>query len=276
MKHRLKVTIEMIVWMVIGVGLATVMATSPLAHHDASHSPAISAVWLLAIIVMGGVSMFLGARYFEKLPKVIQYGFAAIGAIVLVGSLARSAMMGVEFLINERLTGVWFAAFFAAFIGIIWAIRKSMWWGTTLRVNTVLMLLVFGSAAAMISQYLTVLWAVALLAGIAIYDAVAVWMVQSMQKMVKDLKRIGFLPAITLPRGKKDEIALLGGGDVVFIAVIAIVFARDTQFGAAVTTGMLASVIALFFAAEKGKSYPAIPFIFAGMVFGLLVATVIV
>lgn len=277
MKHRVSVTLEIILWMFLGVWAAILMGESSLVKMPSSVGASwVAAVQILAAILIGAVATFFIVKYIGKAPKWVRYCVGILIYLVLVFVATRSAFLGVQYLYDAPLSELWMLPILAVFGFVIWAVakqRKGIWW-LVLRLNTVLMLLVLGAASAMLSLYLTPVWVVALLAAIAVYDAVAVWVLGTMQNMVGTLKTIGFLPAITVPKADGD-IGLLGGGDVAFISIVTLVFARSTPFGAAVCTGMLGAVVALFFASERKKSYPAIPFIFAGMAIGLLVGVML-
>lgn len=157
-------------------------------------------------------------------------------------------------------------------------------------------LFIYPGIAAVFVPLLSVLTAMILLVLISIYDAWAVWKSGIMQKMAKyqmnKLKVFSgfFIPYVSkkvrmkLKKLKKSElkkkkisanVAILGGGDVIFPIIVAGVILRAnpfklsgiqtfippilTIFGAALGLGYL------FFFAEKKKSYPAMPFISAGI-----------
>ena len=71
----------------------------------------------------------------------------------------------------------------------------------------------------------------------------------------------------------KVNIALLGGGDIVFPIIAAGVFLVKYNLTAAlfVTFGALVGLGTLLLFSEKKKSYPAMPFITAGIFLGMII-----
>jgi len=138
------------------------------------------------------------------------------------------------------------------------------------------------------------LWSVSiLLIVISIYDMWAVWHSGIMQKMaayqINDLKVFGgfFIPYISkemrnkLKKMKKSKlkgkkiranIALLGGGDIFFALVAAgVIFKTNGLLPALfITAGATLGLSLLLIFSEKRKSYPAMPFITAGIFLGML------
>ena len=81
---------------------------------------------------------------------------------------------------------------------------------------------------------------------------------------------------------KKDKririnIALLGGGDVVFPIILAgvVLNALGLLPALIISLGATIALATLFYYSEKGKFYPAMPFITAGCFIGLAVAYLI-
>ena len=137
-----------------------------------------------------------------------------------------------------------------------------------------------------------------LLVLISIYDMYAVWHAGFMQKMAKyQIKNLKVFSGFFIPylgkkemdminsasknskfkaRGKKIKVnvAILGGGDVVFPIILAGVVLRSMGIISAlfVTLGALLGLIYLFYTSKKGKFYPAMPFISAGCFLGLAAA----
>lgn len=156
-------------------------------------------------------------------------------------------------------------------------------------------LLIYPGIAAVFVQILTWQTALIFLVLISIYDMWAVWKSKLMIKMAKfqmnELKIFGgfFVPYMTKKvrekianfkksKSKKGKpirvnLAILGGGDVVFPIIIAGVFlkffgiipALFVIFGAAI------ALLFLFMLSEKKKFYPAMPFISGGIFLALLV-----
>ena len=168
-------------------------------------------------------------------------------------------------------------------------------------------LLIYPGIAAVFVPILNVWTILLLLILISIYDIYAVWHSKFMQNMAKfqidHLKLFTgfFVPYITKKqraelkkqrfkekrikgkgRGKKMKInlAILGGGDVVFPMITAGVMLKTFSMSMpfAIVSALLVSVfatlalLALFIFSKKGKFYPAMPFITAGCIAGMIIA----
>ena len=75
----------------------------------------------------------------------------------------------------------------------------------------------------------------------------------------------------------KVNVAILGGGDVVFPIMLAGVVLRSLGLTEAliISLGATLALAGLFYASEKGKFYPAMPFISAGCFLALGIAYLI-
>jgi presenilin-like A22 family membrane protease len=172
-----------------------------------------------------------------------------------------------------------------------------------LLVHNLTELLIYPGIAAIFVPILNIWAVVLLLLLISVYDIYAVWHSGFMQKMAKfqinKLKVFAgfFVPYVdkktklkikTLKQKYKDKkitekqlgskkirvnLAILGGGDVVFPVIMTGVVFRALGFLPAINITIFAtlSLLFLFISAKKGKFYPAMPFITAGCLFGLLV-----
>ncbi len=159
-------------------------------------------------------------------------------------------------------------------------------------------LFIYPGIAAVFVPILNVLTIILLLILISIYDMWAVWKSGIMQKMAKyqiqKLKIFGgfFIPYLpkktklklqkmTKAEMKKKKVkvnlAILGGGDVIFPIIAAGVFM--VRFGIIsalfVTLGATIGLSYLFFFSKKEKFYPAMPFITAGIFIGMIVGWLI-
>jgi len=153
--------------------------------------------------------------------------------------------------------------------------------------------LIYPGIAPMFVIIFTPLTMIIMLIIISIYDMWAVWHSGIMQKMAKfQIEQVGIFGGFFIPylskkikakiaqlKKKKSKkklkvnIAMLGGGDIIFPIITAGVFLRDTNIYAslAVIFGALAGLIFLLAISEKKKFYPAMPFITAGIFLGLLI-----
>ncbi len=164
-------------------------------------------------------------------------------------------------------------------------------------------LVIYPSIAAVFVPLLNVWTAIVLLILISIYDMWAVWKSGLMQKMAKyqmdELKVFGGLMIPYLSKGQKKKVkklralkkqdpkkfkkdhgevkikvnmAILGGGDVVFPIITAGVMLVNFGFLPAlfVILGAALGLSYLLFFASPKKFYPAMPFITAGIFLGML------
>ena len=151
------------------------------------------------------------------------------------------------------------------------------------------------------------IWPIAtLLILISLYDAWAVWKSGIMQKMAKfqmeELKIFGGLLIPSVSKKVRDQIkkikqkykgkkipaklkkkkfkinlAILGGGDIIFPIITAGVFLRTFGLIPAlfVTAGAFTALTYLFTITKKGKSYPAMPYITTGIFIGIILSKLI-
>jgi presenilin-like A22 family membrane protease len=157
-------------------------------------------------------------------------------------------------------------------------------------------LFIYPGIAAVFVPILGVWTIVLLLILISLYDMWAVWHTGIMQKMakfhIKELKIFtGFLiPHISkklkekLRKSKKKKkkirisLGALGGGDIVFPMITAGVFLRSFGLVSAlfIIFGAFIGLSSLLLKTEKGKAYPAMPFITAGIFLGMILWRVLV
>jgi len=159
-------------------------------------------------------------------------------------------------------------------------------------------LLVYPGIAAVFVPILNLLTAIILLILISVYDMWAVWHSGIMQKMAKyHINNLKIFPGFFVPyigKGVKDKlkklkksqlkkkkikvnVAILGGGDVIFPIIAAGVVLKTLGLLPAlfVTAGATLGLGYLFFFAEKKKFYPAMPFITAGIFLGMILGWLI-
>ena len=164
-------------------------------------------------------------------------------------------------------------------------------------VHNITELFVYPGIATVFVPILNVWTIIALLIIISIYDIWAVWHSGIMQKMAKyQINKLNvfsgfFIPYVSKnmklkikemkktlkkPELKKKKIkvnvAILGGGDVIFPIIAAGVMLKTLGFVSAVFViiGATLGLSYLLFYAEKKKFYPAMPFISAGIFAGII------
>ena len=159
-------------------------------------------------------------------------------------------------------------------------------------------LLIYPGIATVFIPLLNIWTVVILLILISIYDMYAVWHAGFMQKMAKyQIEKLRIFSGFFVPyigkkerkllkqarkaKGKKGKqkkiginIAILGGGDVVFpILLSGVVLGALGLFQALIiAAGATIALGFLFYISKKGKFYPAMPFISAGLLIALGIA----
>jgi len=159
-------------------------------------------------------------------------------------------------------------------------------------------LLIYPGIAVIFVSLLNIWTVVLLLILISIYDMYAVWHSGFMQKMAKyQIQTLKVFSGFFIPyvgkkerkiiaqaskskpsklKGKKVKVsvAILGGGDVVFPIILAGVVMIQWGLIQAllISVGATLALAGLFWLSEKGKFYPAMPFITAGCFVALAIA----
>jgi|SRR3989344_4027509 len=162
-------------------------------------------------------------------------------------------------------------------------------------------LFIYPGIASIFVPLLNIWTIVALLILISLYDMYAVWHAGFMQKMAKyQIKTLRVFSGLFIPyMGRKEReliknariskssmkkakkikinIAILGGGDIVFPIILAGVVLRTLGILPAIiiSIGATLALAFLFYISEKGKFYPAMPFISIGCFIALVVAYLI-
>lgn len=165
-------------------------------------------------------------------------------------------------------------------------------------IHNITELLIYPGIAAVFVPILNIYSILILLIIISVYDMWAVWHSGIMQKMAKyQINKVKtfsgfFVPYISkklrlqLKKMKKSQlkkkkikvnVAILGGGDVVFPIITAgvVMLTFGLLYSLLVILGAALGLLYLFIFSEKKKFYPAMPFITAGIFLGLLVAWLI-
>lgn len=199
--------------------------------------------------------------------------------------------------INSFLLGIRYSSLVALIIAIPLALIKLF--KRSIIVHNITELLIYPGIAALFVPLLNVWTVVLLLILISIYDIYAVWHAGFMQKMAEyQIKRLKFFTGFFVPYlGRKERmllkqvkkntklknkkikvnVAILGGGDVVFPIILAGVVLNHIGFIQALLINIFAtlSLAWLFYISKKGRFYPAMPFISIGCFIGLLVGLII-
>lgn len=294
MKHNLKVTIVILAMFVVSqfIGLYVIN------HYNVQENP-------LPYGMETPQAEKESDFYTSFLPSII---IAFIFAIVLLIILTRfnfGFILKIWFFVVMLIAiGIFFNTFFPneqyfPYIALIFALPLALIkvFKRDFLVHNLTELVIYPSIAAVFVQLLNFWTVIALLVLISIYDMWAVWRSGIMQKMAKyqinELKVFSgfFVPYISkknrmkLKEASKSnsksksgnvrvDMAILGGGDVVFPIITAGVMLNQFGFMPAllVIIGATLGLGYLLFFAEKKKFYPAMPFITAGILLGILVS----
>ena len=160
-------------------------------------------------------------------------------------------------------------------------------------------LLIYPGIAAVFVPLLSLKTAIILLVIISLYDAWAVWKSGIMQKMAKyQMNELKIFSGFFIPyaskkqkeklkriknkeisdgkgkdKGVKVNVAILGGGDVIFPIITAGVVLKIWGLipAISISVGALVGLGLLLFFSEKKKFYPAMPFISSGIFLAMLI-----
>ncbi|MEM3074506.1 MAG: presenilin family intramembrane aspartyl protease [Candidatus Pacearchaeota archaeon] len=247
------------------------------------------AIFIILILMKFKAAIFIKAWFFIIVTLVLGITFNAF----LIQIIPNSFLIG-----NYNYS---ISALLALVIALPLAIYKIF--KRNILVHNFTELLIYPGIAAVFVPLLSVWTIIILLILISLYDAWAVWHSGFMQKMAKfqinELKIFGgfFIPYLNkkqrekireakkeMKKGKKiDEkkirinLAILGGGDVVFPIITAGIILRSLGIFHAlvVVLGATIALLLLFIYSQKGKFYPAMPFITGGLFAGMIVAYLI-
>jgi len=309
MKHNLKITAILLVMFVLTqfIGLYVVNYYSPVQIVDGQVVEKVDVVGLPFGLETPKVEE-QGEYVGVFVSIIIAFAFA-IGVMFLLIKFNTEVLLKLWFFVVVIIAlGISFTSFlstiqYASLIALILAIPLAYFkiYKQQFLVHNTTELLVYPGIAAVFVPILNVWTVIGLLVLISVYDMWAVWHSGIMQKMAKyqmdKLKVFSgfFLPyadkktrakiksaRIALKAGKitekdivkkkfKVNVAILGGGDVIFPIITAGVMLKTLGFlsSVLVIVGATLGLSYLFFFAEKKKFYPAMPYISAGIFLGI-------
>lgn len=302
MKHNLKVTLILISMFLITqlIGLGVIWLYTPVQQQIEINGtiqnitsnplpygmepPQIRQDFSLVSIVFAFVLAILLVFFLTKLKaaKIIKWWFFIV--VILVLGVTFNSVLG---------RFIPYADIVSIIIAVPLAIFKIF--KRNIVVHNLTELFIYPGIAVVFIPILNVLTAIILLVIISVYDMWAVWHSGFMQKMAKyqinNLKIFAgfFVPYVNKKqrqaikearlsdKNKKSEkkikvnLAILGGGDVVFPIITAGVVFRALGLIPALIVTLFATlaILALFIFARKGKFYPAMPFLTAGLLVGI-------
>lgn len=241
--------------------------------------------------------------YTSFLPSIIVAFIFAIILLILLTKFNFGFILKLWFFTVILIAiGIFFNSFFPKeqyfpYFAIIFALPLAIVkvFKTNFIVHNLTELVIYPSIAAVFVSLLNFWTVLILLVLISVYDMWAVWHSGIMQKMAKyqinELKIFSgfFVPYLSkkvkislqkLPKSElknkkvKASVAILGGGDVVFPIITSGVMLVQFGFLSAllVLLGATAGISYLLFFAEKKKFYPAMPFITAGILLGIIIS----
>tara|TARA_Y100000310_G_C20678973_1_gene814755 strand:- start:1781 stop:2722 length:942 start_codon:yes stop_codon:yes gene_type:complete len=209
--------------------------------------------------------------------------------------------MGITF--NAFLQDLKYASLLALAIAIPLAVFKVF--KRNLLVHNITELLIYPGIAVIFVPLLSIWTTILLLILISLYDMWAVWHSGLMQKMANfQIEKLQIFTGLFIPylsKGQKSKVkdlkkqrkagksikgkaksmrvnvAILGGGDIVFPIILAGVVLQTLGIIQAliISIGATIALAALFKYSEKGKFYPAMPFISTGCLIALGIAYLI-
>ena len=206
-------------------------------------------------------------------------------------------ILGIAIAINALIIKIPNAAIIAVIVAIPLGILKIF--HRNMFVHNATELLIYPGIATVFIPILNVWAVVVLLIIISIYDMYAVWHAGFMQKMAKyQIQKLKLFSGFFVPYIKKEDrlllkqakekgkkmkkikisLAILGGGDVVFPILLAGVVLRtfnSVWLALAISIGATIALAFLFYKSEKGKFYPAMPFISIGCLIALAIVYLI-
>ncbi|MEK6856869.1 MAG: presenilin family intramembrane aspartyl protease [Nanoarchaeota archaeon] len=169
---------------------------------------------------------------------------------------------------------------FNAFVSQIFALILALVFAAfkTFKNNVVLHnfseLFIYGGLAVIFVPVVNLTSIIVILFLISIYDFIAVWKTKHMIKLAKFQTRIKLFAGLLIPYGNKT--AILGGGDMGFPLLFSGVLFKTYGWNAIIT--VITSAIALTYLlikSEKGKYYPAMPFLTVGCLLGFIIIKIL-
>jgi presenilin-like A22 family membrane protease len=263
MKHDTLTTLKLLAWSFCTVVLGIFLV--PLIQQNGVKIPAMEigmVLPLVGVVLLGAFGWWAIIKYNRLSIAGLYSGFTGV----------------VMFDVVLRFSPWWYAMLIGVLGGltqlfIARAIRNSDWVekGKFVPYSNILQSLLLLCVGALLASAFSPIAAFAFLALVAVYDAVAVWKLKTMQKMALSFIEQGVLPGFAVAKEKKDDWALIGGGDIFFIIAVAGSLYKTVGFVPVliVAGGMMAALVALFAWSTKGKSYPALPYLLVGALVGL-------
>jgi presenilin-like A22 family membrane protease len=248
-------------------------------------------------------------EFYIFLPSIILAFIIAIFLVFLLSKIKAEFILKLWFFVVVMIAlGISLYAFLPSFkystiiiLAIVFPLAFIKIYKRNFLVHNLTELFVYPGIAAIFVPILNIWTIIALLIIISIYDVWAVWHSGIMQKMAKyQINKLKIFSGFFVPyiskklriklkemrksqKGKKSKkkikvnIAILGGGDVIFPIITAGVMLKTLGLIPAlfVIIGATLGLSYLFFFAAKKKFYPAMPFITTGIFVGIILSYIL-
>jgi len=250
-------------------------------------TPAVSVTSIIIALIIAVILMFTLMRF--KAEIILKVWFTVV------------VILGIAIALNAFIIGIPNSALIALIIAMPFGIIKIF--QRNIYIHNITELLIYPGIASVFIPILN-LWAILiLLVLISLWDMYAVWHTGVMQKMARyQIEKLRIFSGFFVPYiGKKERelvkkykemkskgkskkekkikvnVAILGGGDVVFPIILAGVVLSSMGLIPAllIALGATVALALLFYFGQKGKAYPAMPFITAGCLIALGIAWLI-
>lgn len=244
--------------------------------------PASSVVSIIIALIVAVSIMFLLMKFKAE--------------VFLRGWFFLVVVLGIALTLNALFHGLEYAALVALVLAAPFAYLKVF--KRNIYAHNATELLIYPGIASVFIPLLSIPSIIVLLILISAYDIYAVWHSGFMQRMAKyQIETLRVFSGFFIPylgakdrrarekakaagnKGKKIamHIAILGGGDVVFPIITAGIVLQAWGLIPAllVTLGATLALLFLFYRSEKGKFYPAMPFITVGIFIALAIGYLI-
>ncbi|MFA5258459.1 MAG: presenilin family intramembrane aspartyl protease [Candidatus Pacearchaeota archaeon] len=313
MKHTVKITLILMSMFLITqlIGLFVIQVYNDKAHfvelpYGTEPPPEVQDdVSILSLLI----SFVIAISIFILLMKLNAETFIRIWFFVVISLAVALALYAIFVKFNIFSIDTLYISIIAMVISIPLAYIKIF--KRNILVHNITELLIYPGIAAVFIPILNIMGIIILLLLISLYDIWAVWHTSFMQSMAKyqinNLKIFGgfFVPYADKKsklkikqikekyQNKSDKfmeskfkeakvkvnLAILGGGDVVFPIITAGVFYKITgslTSSLIITAFATIALLVLFTMARKGKFYPAMPFLTIGLYLGMIVDWILI
>lgn len=309
MKHSIKITILLLIMFFIAqlIGLGVVSIYSPQITQGIDENG--NVINITSYNIPYGMEPPQGLNASANFISIVIAIIIAISAMFILMKFGATILLRLWFFVvivlalglalNAFLLGVQYSSLIALIIALPLAFIKVF--KRNMFVHNTTELLIYPGIAAIFVPLLNIWTVCALLVLISLYDMYAVWKAGFMQKMAKyQIKTLKIFSGFFIPylgnkerdlireakrsnskklrnRKVKVNVAILGGGDVVFPIILAGVVLNTLGFLPAliISIGATLALAYLFYISEKGKFYPAMPFITIGCFIALILAYLI-